>query len=224
MLKRKKILLIICFAALCMSGAPASADLFDFEASLLLTYNQGTGALNGSLYDYGDATLNRLDVPTGTAVVGPGSSTLGDFSLTMDVDNVDDTAHTATGTGTFTFTDIDGDTITGSMSGNWALIGGYTTFTGSLTNVQWTTTDGFFNGDSGAVALDLITSPPWEGQVVEFTIEYPNHPAWMLSTNPLLAWPHAKPGSIYAVVPAPAAVLLGILGLGAVGIKLRKYA
>jgi hypothetical protein len=223
-MKRTIFVLMFCFTALCLSGTPAFADMFDFEASLLLTYNQGTGALDGSLQNFGDATLNRLDVPTGTAVVGPGISTSGDFILSMDVDNVDDTAHTATGAGTFTFTDIDGDTITGDMSGNWALIGGYTTFTGSLTNVQWTTSDGFFNGDSGAVALDLITSPPWEGQVVEFTIDYPNHPAWMLSTNPELAWPHAKPGTISAVVPVPAAVLLGILGLSMVGVKLRKYA
>jgi hypothetical protein len=34
-----------------------------------------------------------------------------------------------------------------------------------------------------------------------------------------------KPGDLSsAIVPVPAAVLLGILGLGAVGVKLRKYA
>jgi len=220
---KRKILLMFCFTAFCLCGSPAFADMFDFDASLLLTYNEVTGALNGSLYDFGDATLNRLDVPTETAVVGLGILTSGDFSLSMDVDNIDDTAQTATGTGEFTFTDIDGDTITGDMSGNWAMIGGYTTFTGDLTNVQWTSDDGFFNGDSGsddaAVALDLLTSPPWGGQVVELTID---HQGWSLS--PLQTWPHAKPGTIYAVVPTPAAVLLGILGLSAVGIKLRKYA
>lgn len=221
---KRKVLLVFCFTAFCLSGTSAFADMFDFNAELLLTYNQGTGALDGALDSFGDATLNRLDAPTGTAVVGPGITTSGDFVLNMLVDNVDDTAHTATGAGTFTFTDVDGDTITGSMSGNWALVGGFTTFTGSLTNVQWTTSDGLFNGNTGAVALDSITSPPWEGQVVEFTINYPDHPAWMLSTNPLLAWPHAKPGNIYAVVPTPAAILLGILGLSTVGIKLRKYA
>jgi hypothetical protein len=50
-----------------------------------------------------------------------------------------------------------------------------------------------------------------------------NHEAWMLYTT----WgTRIKPGELSSVifVPVPAAVLLGILGLGAVGVKLRKYA
>jgi hypothetical protein len=135
----------------------------------------------------------------------------------MDIENIDNIGHSATGTGEFTLTDIDGDTITGNISGNWALIGGYTTFSGDLTDVQSTTDDGLFNGNSGSVPLDLVTLPPWNGQVVELMI---NHEGWMLP----IAWPSAKPGTMYAVipVPVPTAVILGILGLGAVGLKLRK--
>jgi len=218
---KRSLILIICFMTICMSSAPALADMFDFEASLAMTFDGST--LNASLYDFGVVTLNYLDAPIETVEVGLGILTTGDFSLTMAIDNIDNTAQTATGTGAFTITDIDGDTITGNMSGNWALIGGYTTFSGDMANVQWTTDDGFFNGDDGsddaAVALDLITSPPWEGQVVGLTID--SVPAWMLYTS----WPSAKPGSaVGAIVPTPAAVLLGILGLSAVGIKLRKYA
>ena len=218
---KRKILLMFCFTAFCLCGPPAFADMFDFEASLVMTFDGAT--LNGSLYDFGDVTLNRLDAPIETVVVGPGILTSGDFSLSMDVDNIDNTAHTATGTGEFTLTDIDGDTITGDISGNWGLnVGGYTAFTGDLTNVQWTSDDGFFNGDGGsddaAVALDLLTSPPWGGQVVELTID--SLQDWVLYTD----WGRPKPGTINAVVPTPAAVLLGILGLSAVGIKLRKYA
>jgi hypothetical protein len=223
MMKRTILLLFICFMTVCLSGTPVFADMFDFSADkdLVMTFDGST--LNASLYDYGYVTLNRLDAPLETVVVGPGMSTSGGFSLTMAIDNIDNTAETATGTGSFTLTDIDGDTITGDMSGNWAVIGGYTTFTGDLTNVQWNTDDGTFNGDTGLgsdddfVELDAITLPPWDYESVELRID---HAGWMLWT----AWPKGKFGSIEAVVPTPAAVILGILGLGAVGIKLRKYA
>ena len=218
-MKRTKLKLIICITIICLSGAPAFADMFDFDASLRGTFDlvtATTGTLDMSLYDLGYVTLNRLEAPLETVVVGPGWSTLGDFTLTMAIDNISNSTETATGDGSFILTDIDGDTITGNMSGNWAKIAGYTTFTGDLTNVQWTTDDNLFNGDSGAAALDLFTSPPWAGQVVELTID---KEGWVLWAD----W-SGKDGSIEAVVPTPAAVILGILGLGAVGIKLRKYA
>lgn len=229
---KRKILLVFCFTTLCLGGTSAFADMFDFNVSDLdVTFNGGI--LNASLdksYFGGDVTLNRLDVPIESVVLEntgahPGTETLGDFSLSMNVASIDNTAHTATGTGAFTLTDIDGDTITGGISGDWAMIGGYTTFTGDLTNVQWNTDDGFFNGDTGsddaAVPLDSLTLPPWEGQIIEFTLGYPYHPTWIL----FMDWgDDVKPGTFSAVVPAPAAVLLGILGLGAVGVKLRKYA
>jgi hypothetical protein len=219
MRKRTTFFFIVCFITICLSIAPAYADMFDFNVSLAMTFDGTT--LNASLYRWDLATLNRLEAPIETVVVGPGITTSGGFSLSMDIGNIDNIGHSATGTGEFTFTDIDSDTITGNISGNWALIGGYTTFAGDLTNVQWTTSDGFFNGDGGsddaAVPLDLVTLPPWDGQTIELTID---HEAWML----LMSWPKAKPGTLFAVVPAPPGVFLGILGLGAVGIKLRKYA
>jgi hypothetical protein len=230
-MKRTIFVLVFCFTAFCLNGAPAFADMFDFDVTdLNMTYDGSTlnASLDKSFFNGGDVILNRLDAPIETVVLEntgpyPGTETLGDFSFSMNIQNIDNTAHTATGTGTFILTDIDGDTITGDISGNWALIGGYTTFSGSLTNVQWTSDDGFFNGDSGsddaAVPLDLVTLPPWDGQTVDMMI---NHEAWMLYTT----WgERIKPGDLAVViVPVPAAVLLGILGLGAVGVKLRKYA
>ena len=231
-MKKRTLILIICFMTICMSGAPAFADIFDFDVSDLdVTFDGST--LNASLdksFFGGDVTLNHLDAPLETVVLEstgayPGIETLGDFALSMNVQNINNTAETATGTGAFTLTDIDGDTITGDISGDWALIGGWTTFTGDLTNVQWNTDDGFFNGDSGsddfAVPLDLLTSPPWAGQLVELTV---GHQAWMFIGSWEGTVSPVKPGHLSAVVPTPAAVLLGILGLGAVGVKLRKYA
>lgn len=226
MLKRKKILLIICFAALCMSSAPVFADLFDVSVDRIDMTFDGTTFNAWLNKPYGSVTLNRIEAPIETVeleyVHVGGTATLGDFSLWMDLDNF--TATTATATGEFTLTDIDGDTITGDITGNWGLIGGYTHFSGEMSDIQWTSDDGFFNGNDGsddnAVPLDLITLPPWEGNIIDLTINY--HEAWMLYTD----WGgKTKIGTIDAsVVPTPAAVLLGILGLGVVGIKLRKYA
>ena len=220
---KRNLILIICFMTICMSGAPAFADMFDFDIDRLNTTFDGS-TLNASLNDFAIVTLNHLDLPLETVEMGPFVSTgTGAFSLTMAIDNIDNTAQTATGTGSFTLTDIDGDTITGDMSGNWALIGSYTTFIGDLSNVQWTTDDNFFNGDDGsddaAVPLDLVTLPPWgNGEGIELTIT--TNAAWVLYDS----WSSTKFSSVEAVVPTPTAVLLGILGLSAVGIKLRKYA
>ena len=221
-MKRTKFILIICFAALCLSGAPAFADMFDFGVSRLDTTFDGTTFNAWLNKPYGVMTLNRIEAPIETVALeyAGGSATLGDFSLWMDLDNI--TATTATAIGEFTITDIDGDTITGDITGNWALIGGYTRFSGDMSDIQWTSDDGFFNGDSGsddaAVPLDLVTFPPWDGHIIDLTI---NHEAWMLSSG----WSgKIKQATIFAVVPTPTAVLLGILGLGAVGLKLRKYA
>jgi len=56
----------------------------------------------------------------------------------------------ATGTGTYTVTDVDGDTLTGTLSGDWIALGGATFFNGvidgSFTDVG--AVDGFFNGPS----------------------------------------------------------------------------
>jgi hypothetical protein len=71
--------------------------------------------------------------------------------------------------------------------------------------------------------LDFASDPPWTGSIMDLTT---GHTAWFLS-----AWeePYAKKlgggmEGVVASVPTPAAVFLGILGLGVAGYKLRKYA
>jgi len=221
MLKRKKILLIICFAALCLSSTPIYADLFHFEVTRLLMAFDGT-RFNASLYDpFGELTLTRDVAPVETVYLQPWKTGLGSggLSLWMDLDNI--TASTATAIGEVTITDVDGDTITGDFTGNWVLIGDYPSFSGEMSNIQWSNPGGFFNGNDGSpdnsLSLDFASLPPWTGSIIELTT---GHTSWF--TYP---WPTKMGGGIEGViVPTPAAVLLGILGLGAVGLKLRKYA
>ena len=228
MLKRTTFFFIVCFITICLSIAPAFADFFDFSIDRLDTTFDGTTFTAWLNKPFGIVTLNRIEAPMETVQLaydyGSHTSTLGDFSLWMDLYNI--TAATATASGEFTLTEIDGDTITGDITGNWELIGYYGHFSGDIMDIQWTSDDGYFNGDSGsddaAVPLDLVTLPPWNGIVVDLAND---HPLWF--TYPWIdKWGEIriKPDTFYAVVPAPAAVFLGILGLGAVGIKLRKYA
>jgi len=216
---------IICFAALCLSSAPASADLFHFSIPNKFEMTFDGTRFDASLNYYSDFALTRDVAPVETVNLFPWKSGLGlgALSLWMDLDNI--TATTATAMGQFTITDVDGDTLTGNLTGDWALIGNYPSFSGEMSGIQWTTDDGFFNGNDGSddssMPLDFASDPPWTGSIMELTT---GHTSWF--TYP---WeePYAvkRGGGIEGVVvPIPAAILLGILGLGAVGLKLRKYA
>jgi len=222
MLKGKIFLLIISFAALCLTAAPAMADmvLFDFHyGSLTSTYTYDTGAFSSSAnpaLTLGGVT--RLQPPIKTAIFMPGWGGLEGFSLSMTISNI--VGLTADGVGSFTLTDTGSDTITGNITGNWARVGTSNIFGGELNNVQFTsTTDNNFDGHWGtAVSMSFPwASTPWYGTLIELSTTG----TWFgdgvdYTTNS---------GSVDAsVVPVPAAVILGVLGLGVVGWKLRKYA
>ena len=209
-----------------MSSTPASADLFHISATYLEMTFDGT-RFDASLYDlYGELTLTRDVAPLDNVSLIhwiPEDIGSGALSLWMDLDNI--TANTATAIGGFTITDFDGDTLTGDITGNWAIIGHYPSFSGAMSNIQWTTDDGFFNGNDGSpdnsLSLDFASAPPWDGSIVELTT---GHTTWF-SYAWEEPWRVKRGGGLEGVViPTPTAVLLGILGLGAVGLKLRKYA
>jgi len=227
MLKRKIFLLVICFVALCLSAAPASADLFDFSVSQLNTVFDGLSAFSAS------KTSLSIGSVTGKAPPAVGNQAYfmwpfgdsGDFSLSMVISNIVSTSgsETADGTGSFIFADASSvaDTITGTITGTWERDGSSNTFHGVLGNVLFTdygTADGAFDGGAtlaGSVPMGF-SAPPWTGSVVQLTAAA----NWFGGGEF-----DVTGGSVDAIiVPVPAAVLLGVLGLGAVGLKLRKYA
>jgi hypothetical protein len=127
----------------------------------------------------------------------------------------------ADGAGEFTLTDVDGDTITGDVAGTW-IMAGVPVFVGNLSNVNWSQdieSDDLFNGDGGASVSMSFGGGPWSGILTQLTA---SGAAWFEPGD----WGGTVTGgSIDAlVVPVPAAVLLGILGLGVAGTKLRKFA
>lgn len=61
----------------------------------------------------------------------------------------------------------------------------------------------------------------WEGAIFELTTSG----GWFTKSNGSLRSFNVTGGSIDdGVVPVPAAFLLGVLGMGAAGVKLRKFA
>ena len=221
---KKKLILALCLG-LFVGAAPAKADLFGFHlGNLQATYDGGsaftTTGFNSGTGQSTTGALYRNVAPAGTASFQNGLwGTVGAESLNivMTISNLQ--ANSAVGTGTLSFSDIHGDTIAANVSGTWTNLSGIAYFGGSLTTVTHTPAGATFDGHTGdAVSLVYANNPqPWRGALVQ------------LAAGPWFGGgAYAQPflgGSVdVKVVPVPGAVLLGILGLGAVGVKLRKFA
>lgn len=110
--------------------------------------------------------VSRIVAPFGTAVYDDGFVSgldPADVVLSISVFNVlGGPIPTAEGTGSFTITDVDGDTIAGSISGLWLLLGDGVFFNGDLSLVTITSDDGTFDGPAGG-AVDVAGAGILEG-------------------------------------------------------------
>ena len=234
-------LIILSIAALCLSAAPAQADLFRFSFDDLKTAYSGTtftftadkttGPLGttGSVTRYAPLSGKALFNWTLPANIDPLDARgilaiKGDFQLTMTLSNI--TATTADAVGSFIIWDVSdnnpltpADTIFGDLAGVWTQSAqSALTFDGLLSGVGYTDpTPGNFDGHSGAIDFAVAGSPPpWVGTILQITATAP----WFTVGDF-----DVTGGSLDAtIVPVPGAVLLGILGLSAAGIKLRRFA
>jgi hypothetical protein len=215
--------LLILGLALCMIAAPARADLFGFHLGNLQFTWDGVSTFTSQDWASTAGTLYRNTAPAGTAEFEAGSwgAGLEDFMVSMTISSL--TGVSAVGTGTWWLKDIDGDTLGGNISGNWANFGGNAMFLGVLGNVTYVPANNTFDGHDGD-AVSLVfggAGQPWSGWVTELTVQG----AWFVSGQAYGTTPLVQGGSVDAgVVPVPAAVLLGLLGLGAAGLKLRRFA
>ncbi len=223
-----KFLLSLSVVILCLGASPATAALFDFGfGSVRSTFTLDPGGTTGSLEVSKIEGLTMGSVihlePAPTSIAGflwgmgaPG----GDFSLSMDIENISASAMTATGRGSYTVTDTTGDKLTGQFQGNWTRTGDGNTFRGTMANVRFDNAsgDGQFNGHWGSAASMIFPAPPpWGGALQEVSTT----PNWFSAGSYT-----TKSGSVdddAAVVPIPAAVLLGMLGLGTAGAGLRRF-
>ncbi len=159
-----------------LAAAAGAAPVLSFGfTDLAGRFDADTGEFNAeatetaALSSSGDVT--RLAGPTGTANFDTGflsSSAFADVDISMVV-TIND-AQNASGLGSFTITDDDGDTITGTIQGDFHTPGaGITFFTGLLSNV--TLTGSTFNGpDGGSFDMDLPGNAPYTGAFVSLYI------------------------------------------------------
>jgi hypothetical protein len=213
--------LLVLALAVCMIATPAKADLYGFGLINLSSSFDGSSSFStvGWANTFGGLYRSLAGGGTATAVFDAGSWGTGSESLSIQMTISSITSATAFGSGTISVTDVDGGTLLANVSGTWDYGGGIPMFTGALDTVTFTPVTSTFDGHSGdSVSMVFPNNPqPWVGAIVQLTTSG----TWFTSGS----YANKTGGSIDAsVVPVPAAIVLGILGLGVAGLKLRKYA
>jgi|266.fasta.fasta_contig_71_1376291_length_847_multi_3_in_0_out_0_1 hypothetical protein len=139
-----------------------------------------------------------------------------DFVISMNVVRIN--ASLATGTGTFTATDRDGDTITGTISGNWVPVGSlFIAFNGNLGNVSFNdngAADGTFDGtEGGDFALAFNAAQPFVGSMTQLITR---QGAGFFTGN----FSDKATGGAMQIIPSPGSMAL--IGLGGLMVAGRR--
>jgi hypothetical protein len=228
---KKKLILVFCLS-LFLGVAPAGAAIIDMHFGSLTSTWDGTSSFTTSVNpSLTSGSVTRLRVPTASSnfladgvISGLGwTAQGGNFSLSMTISSITGTGtaldpFSAVGAGSFAVTDINGDVLSGIISGTWSRTASSNTFAGKITNVAFANNSGdnAITGHAGSASMDFPQPMPWRGSLIQLSTVGTWFSGGGYSTDS---------GSVDAsVVPVPGAVLLGILGLGAVGVKVRKLA
>jgi hypothetical protein len=209
----KKLLFIV--IAVCMIATTANAALIGVSVHAPRTTYDGISDFDAIWDTSTEMAISRINDTTNYHQYSSG------FDLDLTISNIG--GSTADGVGVLTLTESSGynDYIIGNVSGQWQRVGTANVFVGTLTEVYYVDLgpqDNTWNADDGNMSMAFNAPMPWQGTIIELTSTAP----WFGSgafdvTDPL--------GSVdITIVPIPAAVILGILGLGVAGIKLRKFA
>lgn len=175
------------------------------------TYDDSSGSWDGSTFRARavsggglntSGSVARLQDPTGVAAFAPGFVAGSDAAdLRIDLSSTPTMDPTLRdGTGTFTFTDVDGDTISGVISGTWENQGFAIFFNGDLSNVVFSGST--FDGNTGSF---LSPVGIFEGALTQLQL---SPPASFFTSN----YDRVPTGITAQIIPTPGA--LALLGLG----------
>jgi uncharacterized protein (TIGR03382 family) len=219
---------------LAASSVMALAGAANADVIMTLTYDDlgGTYAASSAtsgMFNARAVSTNRLRTqgnvsrvdPDETALFDTGFLNLGsnpsNFEVNISVLKASAGATTATGGGSFVATDVDGDTITGDLEGNWIQIApGFIAFNGTISGVRLNDNgevlDGTFNGNAGtSMNMDLPGEAPYMGALVSLVFGRTDFFTRTFET------PQAT-GLTAQIIPSPGAIALA----GAGGLVLRR--
>lgn len=198
-------------AIIASAGVATATDaVISFTYSdLHSSFNAGTGSYSAIATSVTSGDVTRLDALAGTAEFEGGDlpGAFADVQIALSVTSIG--ATTADGNGQITLTDLNGDTLSATVSGQFKLLFGAIFFEGFLTNAVFAnnSSDGTFDGTTtGSFVMPTSTL---EGSLVELFFNPGNFFASSFSNRITLASGLLVPG------PGTAA-LLAMSGLVAV--------
>jgi hypothetical protein len=232
----RKFAIVAAVAAAGLAFAPAAmadVELVSFTYSDLEGDFVAGGATSGA-FSANDQSVTQGDVtklvPTlGSAALDFSDAGIGTafFTLNIAVTNITNT--TADGTGTISFQDIDNTQFDATVSGTWVNVGGSANFVGLISDATFAASTGsvFEGTDGNSFSIDLGTGgvggflPPFIGNIISLTFG-----DWFTTGGGVaVSFSDATTLTSGAIaIPAPAAALLGMIGLAAVGRIRRKFA
>ncbi len=224
-------LLVLSIATLCLSAAPASASLFtlNHDAAMLLDEISVSSSTTGPLlvtdvvdtYQLGGPMQGYVGFSTGLYAVGPGPDYWAEMTIGGDTGNVIAAA-------------LDLGIATNDLSG----FGGYELFLANDNDDIWSVQLYIETTPLGG-GLPTVTLSGWTELIshqntelaINFTglsdLDNVTDIGFMVGTKFISAIDDTYPSSPdffhVSVVPVPAAVILGVIGLGVAGWKLRKF-
>jgi hypothetical protein len=216
-------------AVVCAITLPAMAatevPLFGFSVYNIRSTFDGVGSFaTMDWVNTGGDVYRGSDVANFYAGSWNVGGTLEDFQIQMTITGA--TSSGATGVGSFTLKDIQGDTISGNLSGAWVNAGGSGVFNGTLSDVTYVSVvNNVFEGHSGDVSMVFPAHMPWDGTLIELTASG----GWFTTGAGALKTFDVLGGSLDATVsgmvhaPAPGALALALFGMvNALGLRGRR--
>jgi MYXO-CTERM domain-containing protein len=224
-MKNRSAFAAIAIAAVSGGISAASADIvvtftYDDLAGSFTSTGAGTGNFSAVAGNDSAGEVSRIDGNPGSASFGVGfvnGLDASDFTLNLSVAVVIPNL-LASGVGTFTSTDADGDTITGSIAGDFIFdtVNGFIFFNGALSNVfvndNGALDDSFDGSQLGSFQISGLGTAPFEGALTQITFGASS----FFTQN----FENAATGLTGQILPTPGA--LALLGMGGLVVGRRR--